>query len=434
MTQVFAALRTPPDFEAPAPLTYIHRVEGDTDLYFVANPRDKFNTVEATFRISGRVPELWNAETGAITRAPVWHEKDGRTTVTLAFEPAGSVFVVFRQPTGNTDPIVAVQDLAPTAPAAPTLEIRNARYEAVEGSAGKDVTAQVVGLMSNGVLKLTVNNTLFGDTAPLQVKQLRVQFTQNGTPAERIVREKGLLDLAGSVGADHAPRFELVATPEGRPLLRVTESCSVEARTASGKTWKAEIRDVPAPVTLSGPWTLAFPPNWGAPAQVILPQLISWPDHSETGIRYFSGTATYTKEIDIPADALAADRALWLNLGRVKNIAEVSLNGKPLGILWKPPFRANLTPAAQPGKNQLEIKVTNLWPNRLIGDEQLPADCDWEGIRLKAWPQWLLEGKPSPSGRLTFTTWHHWTREMSLLESGLLGPVTLHTAVTREMK
>jgi len=112
----------------------------------------------------------------------------------------------------------------------------------------------------------------------------------------------------------------------------------------------------------------------------------------------------------------------------VKNLAEVCLNGRNLGVLWKPPFRVNLTAAAHPGRNQLVVKVTNLWPNRLIGDEQLPPDCVWDGSQLKEWPQWLLAGQPSPTGRLTFTTWHHWTKDSGLLESGLLGPVTLRTA------
>jgi hypothetical protein len=115
----------------------------------------------------------------------------------------------------------------------------------------------------------------------------------------------------------------------------------------------------------------------------------------------------------------------------VKNFAEVSLNGKPFGVLWKPPFRVNLTGAAHPGTNALEVKVTNLWPNRLIGDEQLPADREWNGKQLKAWPDWVLDGKPSPTGRLTFTTWHHWTKDDALLESGLLGPVTLKVAERR---
>jgi hypothetical protein len=106
----------------------------------------------------------------------------------------------------------------------------------------------------------------------------------------------------------------------------------------------------------------------------------------------------------------------------------VSLNGHDFGVLWKPPFRVNVTAAAKPGANKLVVKITNLWPNRLIGDEQLPPDCQWDGQQLRAWPQWLRDGQPSPTGRLTFTTWHHWTKGAPLLPSGLLGPVTLRTA------
>ena len=181
---------------------------------------------------------------------------------------------------------------------------------------------------------------------------------------------------------------------------------------------------------VSGAWELNFPPNWGAPATVSLPQLISWPEHSDNGVKYFSGTATYVKEVEISAAMLGKGRSLWLDLGAVKNIAEVFVNGKPLGILWKPPFRADISDAAKPGKNKLEIKVTNLWPNRLIGDEQLPPDSEWKGwggVSMLKWPQWLLDGKPSPTGRYTFTSWHYWKKDDKLLPSGLLGPVTLQT-------
>jgi hypothetical protein len=160
----------------------------------------------------------------------------------------------------------------------------------------------------------------------------------------------------------------------------------------------------------------------------VLPQLISWTDHINDGVRYFSGTATYDKDIEISSERLADGRELWLDLGRVKNFAEVSLNGQDFGVLWKPPFRVNITAAAKAGTNHLVVKVTNLWPNRLIGDEQLPSDREWDGNQLKGWPQWLLDGKPSPTGRLTFTTWHHWHKDSALLESGLIGPVMLRTA------
>jgi hypothetical protein len=160
-----------------------------------------------------------------------------------------------------------------------------------------------------------------------------------------------------------------------------------------------------------------------------------WTDHADKGVKYFSGTATYVKEVELPASLFGKGRSLWLDLGLVKNLAEVSVNGQPLGILWKPPFRVDISSAAKPGKNKLEIKITNLWPNRLIGDEQLPPDCEWgSNLALKAWPQWLLDGKPSPTGRLTFTTWHHWKKDEQPLPSGLLGPVTLQPAVMIEVK
>ena len=119
---------------------------------------------------------------------------------------------------------------------------------------------------------------------------------------------------------------------------------------------------------------------------------------------------------------------MYLDLGKVAVMAQVKFNGKILETLWKPPFVVDITDVAKPGTNDLEIRVVNLWPNRLIGDEQLPEDSERnpEGT-LKKWPQWLLEGKPSPSGRLTFTSWRLWKKDEPLLESGLLGPVVLRS-------
>jgi hypothetical protein len=156
-------------------------------------------------------------------------------------------------------------------------------------------------------------------------------------------------------------------------------------------------------------------------------KLISWSDHPDPGVKYFSGTATYHKEIELPQTWAAQGGAVYLDLGVVKNLAEVRLNGQDLGLLWKPPFRVEVTRALQPGKNILEIKVTNLWPNRLIGDEQPPDDCTWNSDGgLKTWPPWFKEGHPHPSqGRYTFATWRHYTKDSPLLPSGLLGPVTL---------
>jgi hypothetical protein len=99
-------------------------------------------------------------------------------------------------------------------------------------------------------------------------------------------------------------------------------------------------------------------------------------------------------------------------------------SGKDLGTLWKRPFGVDATDVLIPGTNRLEVRVTNLWPNRLIGDEQLPEDSQRNADgTLKQWPQWLQEGKPSPTGRRTFTSWRLWKKGDALLESGLLGPV-----------
>lgn len=224
------------------------------------------------------------------------------------------------------------------------------------------------------------------------------------------------------------PAFDLQYAADGQLQLRAWHPGTYEWQTASGRSGKVAVSAITSPVVISGPWELSFPPNGGTLGRVTLDQLISWPAHPDKGVRYFSGTATYCKEVEIPAKLLADGQALFLDLGTVKNLAQVKVNDADLGILWKPPFRVNLNGVARAGKNRLEIRVTNLWPNRLIGDEQLPPDVEWKGPQLQSWPQWLLEGQPSPSGRLTFTTWHHWTKDMPLLESGLIGPVKLVSA------
>jgi hypothetical protein len=171
-----------------------------------------------------------------------------------------------------------------------------------------------------------------------------------------------------------------------------------------------------------------FPAGWGAPEKITLNKLISWPEHSDAGVRYFSGTAIY--KTTFPSVSAAPHCKLFLDLGRVEVIAEVWLNGKSLGTFWKPPFVCEITGLLRSQANELEVHVTNLWPNRLIGDEQFPDDCtkdgQWKSGVIPAWPEWLKKGLPRPeSRRLTFCTWKHWRREDPLLPSGLLGPVTL---------
>ncbi len=126
--------------------------------------------------------------------------------------------------------------------------------------------------------------------------------------------------------------------------------------------------------TLTGPWTLTFPPKWGAPPSVQMANLTSWTDSSVDGVKYFSGTATYSKTVQAPTIWFRPGQHVWIDLGTVRDIAEVKVNGKSAGMVWAPPYRVDVTSALKPGANKLEIEVTNEWTNRIIGDRLLPAD------------------------------------------------------------
>ena len=119
---------------------------------------------------------------------------------------------------------------------------------------------------------------------------------------------------------------------------------------------------------MSGPWDVSFPAGGGAPASITLADLASWTTNADSGVKYFSGTATYTKTLAEPDSWVRPGARILLDLGAVKDLAQVSVNGHALGILWKPPYRVDVTDALKMGTNQLEIQVTNEWTNRQIGD------------------------------------------------------------------
>ena len=426
-------LRPDFDFVGGSPgthLEYAHRTTGDADIYFVSNQRRQFDSAACVFRIRGRIPELWHPDTGLIEKAPFYDFNNGRTVVRLDFDPAGSVFVIFRQPADSSDHIVAASgQFNSQTTTAPKLQIQNAVYAAVDGAGEKDVTGLLSSQVSDGQLVASVgNDTLGGDPTVNHEKELRLTYVLDGSTNSVTAHEGDTLTLPAKLTLHDAPEWGLSTAANGLAAVTTWANGSIELHTATGKTLRTAITNMPAPQEIAGDWNLSFPPNWGAPPSVVLDHLISWTDSTNPGVRYFSGTATYDKDIEIPADDFTPDRQVWIDLGTVKEFAQVSLNGHDFGVLWKPPFRVNVTSAAKPGANKLTVKVTNLWPNRLIGDEQLPPDVEWRGKELRNWPQWFLDGKASPTGRLTFTTWHHYYKDSSLLESGLIGPVLLKTA------
>jgi hypothetical protein len=271
LTEVLPEINVDPDFSfdkttTDTKLLYVHRKLSDRDVYWVNNRKDRVEDVQATFRIAGKVPVLWHAETGS-TEQVSYTIASGSTKVKLHLQPNDAVFVVFKD-------------------------------KAVKNS------------------------------VDLPLKQ------------------------------------------EGELL------------------------------TVTGSWNVAFQRNRGAPGSTTFNELKSYTDNAEAGIKYFSGTATYTKTITAIAGWFATGKELWLDLGDVKNLAEVIVNGESLGIIWKKPFRVNVTKALKPGDNKLEIKVTNLWVNRLIGDAQ-----------------------PGVTNKITYTTMPFYQANSKLLPSGLLGPV-----------
>jgi len=260
-------------------LNYLHRRDDNTDVYFVCNSSNRYVTSSCTFRVAGKLPEIWDPVSGTIRKAAAWSQADGRTTAPLEFTPYGSMFVVFRQP----------------------------------------VSTRAAG-------KATGNFPAF------------------------------------------VPVYQL-----------------------------------------DGPWTVQFDPRWGGPASCDFDSLVSWTQRPEDGIKFYAGTATYRKTFELPKSIRRKGDRLWLDLGNVKELAEVRLNGKSLGVLWAFPFRVDVTDALKSGDNKLELDVVNFWPNRIIGDQFVP-----------------------PQERFTKTNIRKLTRETPLMESGLLGPVTLCAARTMD--
>ena len=251
---------------AKSPILYVHRQTADADLYWLDNRSDDTNEATVSFRVTGKVPELWNPQTGK-TEKVSYQIKDGRTIIPLTFESWQAYFIVFRE------------------------------------------------------------------------KAKVASYTKPAT-TESIV------------------------------------------------------------ATVNGAWNVSFQEGRGAPKQVAFTSLASLSDNTDPGIKYFSGTATYDKTVNLPA--VAKNAHYVLDLGDVKNIAEVIVNGKNMGVVWKKPFRVDITDALKSGQNTLQIKVTNLWVNRLIGDVQ-----------------------PGVTNKITFTTMPFYRADSPLLPSGLMGPVRI---------
>lgn len=319
-------------------LNYVHRRAGGADIYFVHNPGDSSVYGSFSFRVSGKIPEVWNAVTGEVVESAMFNDYERATYTQLELPAHESVFMVFRED--------------------------NARL-----------------------------NTM-------------IDYVRPHTPV--VVGEGGTPYLV----ADSPQQYYVVQDAN----RRYTQA------------------DLPAILPVQKSWKITFDPNGGYGGTQTMTELTDWKDHPLDSIRYFSGTATYTTEVEVPANYLGHDRRLTLDLGEVSIAAEVSINGKDVQTLWHPPYTVDVTDYLRAGTNKLEIAVTNQWNNRLVGEERYPAHYDgYELYRFRngynvsiPMVEWYTNNEPIPTGpRTTFSTADFYKKDDPLLPSGLLGPVRL---------
>ena len=253
-----------------------------------------------------------------------------------------------------------------------------------------------------------------------------VLFRSNDRDADPVqdilVEGKSILDHGsfayGDVYVDDAGKLHLDAYKEG----------GYELRKASGARETVQVGKADHVVDVSGSWDVYFDPKMGGPGKVSFDALESWTKNTNDEVKYYSGTAVYTRDVELPASMTG--KRIWLEFDSVMDIAQVQVNASECGTLWTPPYRIDISQFAKPGRNRLEISVTNAWNNRLIGDERHPlvskyvnAGGKWEGTyRVHEIPAWYLQGEPLPaSKRVAFSTWRVYDLHSPLIDAGLIG-------------
>ena len=393
-------------------VVWTHRQAAGADWYFVAAAQRGFHGT-LQFRAGGAV-ELWNPLTGAATSVAVVRREGQSSLVALDLPPSGSVFVVFRGPPPPlASRFVRLEHDGALVSAAQVVQSKTGGPQVVSASYGDpadparrmDVAAQVRQDLARGLNTITAQNDWAGRDPALRTrKKLYVELRRPDGQGELVEAWEGEpLSLVDPVSESRAA-CELVAGGTG---LRAWESGSYRAFREDGTqcAWETQ---APRAVSVTGPWSLAFPAGWGAPETVRLDKLGSWtkldlPPEAQS----FSGTATYTTDFVLQPFPVGA--RVELDLGRVAVIASVRLNGELAGTVWTPPYRLDLTRLAKGGVNRLSVAVTSTWFNRLAYDA---------GLDEKARKTWTIHGPG---------------RGSALQPAGLLGPVTVRTSQTLEV-
>jgi hypothetical protein len=282
-----------------------------------------------------------------------------------------------------------------------------------------DVTEDIKAQVASGHLNIKISDELVNGKALKNATNfLKITFETDGNSRTIIIPEGEFLNLNRSV-----PTSEIYKT-KGTTIWKTPFSGRLSYTTASGKSKEVNVT-VPKAIDLSKNWEVTFPLKNGTALKQHFTTLSSWSEVAEDDIQHFSGTAIYEKQFTLSKKQLCKDNAFELDLGSVAVIAEVSVNGKKVSTLWKAPFRVAIDDYVKKGNNTLKIKITNLWVNRLIGDEKEPLDYQRRGNKTKALPSWLSHPESRDSKRQTFSSWRHWKKDDELKISGLLGPVKL---------
>jgi len=228
-----------------------------------------------------------------------------------------------------------------------------------------------------------------GDPAFMHVKTVEIDYALVGVRRTITPRDPDVLSLAPPATLP-SPRVSVRLASDGAVRLTAQKKGAYTVGFASARTANVKLPGEQI-VGIAGAWRVLFPPHTGAPAGIAMNKLISLSEHADPGAKHFSGIATYRITFDAPASIF--------------------------------------------GKNTLEVEVANLWPNRMIGDEFLPEDSprDGNGV-MRQWPDWVMENKPSPTGRHTFTSWRLWKKGDALPPSGLTGPVVIRSASAAEVR
>ncbi|HLO97450.1 MAG TPA: glycosyl hydrolase, partial [Fimbriimonas sp.] len=359
LTSAIAALKIPKDFSADAKdVRSIHRRIGARDAYFVASSQPYPRIVNCQFRSStGNVQvQLWDATTGAIQDAPVWRKvvRDGKVTaieVPLALQADGSMFVMI-SPSAKVSNHLTKVEATPynvLTKALPKLTILKATYGDAASGKVVDVTSLVAKAGDAHSLRMIASNgALGGDPAYLVVKKLVVTYQLGNETKTVTIPENGTLSLGNLPDAGSPPVYELKGG-----AMHVWQNGDFKTSWSTGKSATLKVRDIPAAATVKGPWQARFPSGWDAPEKVTFDKLMSWTDHTNFGVKHFSGTVRYSNTISVTAAQLAKGKRLILDLGDVRELCRVRLNGIPLGALWGSPYRVDITEFAKVGKNSL---------------------------------------------------------------------------------